>query len=117
MNPVQIGTFAIPEVFDCPPPGEELDFSKGFFTAHNPIVRGNLVFVSWYTGGILVIDISDPTNPRQVARFTHEVESTGTFSHPFIPEDVPQFWGVYVDRDLVVGSDINAGIFVLKLRG
>ena len=32
-------------------------------------IRGNLVFSTWLRGGVRVIDISDPTNPVQVARF------------------------------------------------
>lgn len=118
-NPVQISTFAMPSVFDCPTDPEEFaefEATHGFFTVHNPWVRGNLVFFSWYSQGIVVVDISDPANPQLVTVFSHE-GSAGDFSHPFIPENLPMFWGVIVQRDLVVGSDINAGIFILRLRG
>ena len=32
-------------------------------------IRGNLVFSTWLAGGVRAIDISDPTNPVEVARF------------------------------------------------
>ena len=32
-------------------------------------IRGNLVFSTWLRGGVRAIDISDPTNPVEVARF------------------------------------------------
>ena len=32
-------------------------------------IRGNLVYSTWLKGGVRAIDISDPTNPVQVARF------------------------------------------------
>ena len=33
-------------------------------------IRGNLVYSTWLEGGVRTIDISDPTNPVQVARFS-----------------------------------------------
>lgn len=107
-NPVQVGTFKVPETDKlC---GE----FTGFFTAHNMIARQNLVFVSWYTKGIIVIDISNPASPRLITAFTH-VKPTGEFTHPFIPANVTMFWGVFVHDSMIVASDINAGFFILQL--
>ncbi|NTX16285.1 hypothetical protein HUA76_36505 [Myxococcus sp. CA056] len=34
---------------------------------HNLILRGNLLYVAWYHEGLRVLDVSNPTRPRQVA--------------------------------------------------
>ena len=35
--------------------------------AHNALVRGGYAFLSHYTAGVYVLDISDPANPTEVA--------------------------------------------------
>jgi choice-of-anchor B domain-containing protein len=45
--------------------GEWLGVSK---IAHNVLVRGSRAFVSHYTSGAYVLDISDPANPTEIAR-------------------------------------------------
>ncbi|MFY2561711.1 LVIVD repeat-containing protein [Corallococcus terminator] len=36
---------------------------------HNLLLRGNLLYIAWYQEGLRVIDVSNPTQPRQVAHF------------------------------------------------
>ncbi|QSQ13107.1 LVIVD repeat-containing protein [Myxococcus landrumensis] len=36
---------------------------------HNLILRGNLLYVAWYQEGLRVLDVSNPTKPRQVAHY------------------------------------------------
>ena len=102
--PVEIGRFATPNTTVFPPP------KPGFFSIHNPFVRGQTAYLSWYSDGVRVVDISQPRAPREIASF--------------VPPDTPDpfkvfpnaavVWGVYVDRDLILLSDINAGLYVLK---
>ena len=42
---------------------------SGWFIATDLAIRGNLVHSTWLRGGVRTIDISDPTNPVQVAKF------------------------------------------------
>ena len=37
--------------------------------AHNTHIQGNFAYISHYTYGIVVVDISDPTNPVEVAHY------------------------------------------------
>ena len=46
--------------------GEYLGASK---LAHNIHIKGNFAFVSHYSAGAIVIDISDPANPIEVANY------------------------------------------------
>lgn len=77
---------------------------------HNVHVDGDLAYVSWYTMGALVLDISDPSEIREVGSFD---------THP--GNDSPSFegcWGVFPyypnSPGLFVASDISAGLFVLE---
>jgi hypothetical protein len=36
-------------------------------TPHNPVVVGNLLYVSWYEAGLQVFDITNPADPVRIA--------------------------------------------------
>ncbi len=91
-HPTEIGAFATDNA---------LTAGGCCFSMHNVVVRGNSAYISWYTDGIRVIDFSQPSAPREVASFTVEDKFT-------------LFWGVYVDRDLIFGSDMFTGLYILK---
>jgi hypothetical protein len=80
--------------------------APGEFSAHNPVVRGDLLLVSWFTDGVRVLDIRDAATPREVAAW---------IPPPRRPERWPMVWGVAVEGDLVVASDIPSGLYVLRL--
>ena len=79
---------------------------------HNVHVDGNLAYVSWYTMGVIVLDISNPNEMREVARFdTHPENNSPSFEG---------CWGVFPyypnSPRLFVASDIYRGLFVLELQ-
>jgi hypothetical protein len=39
------------------------------WTPHNPIVKGNFLYVAWYHAGLQVFDISNPANPIRVGQY------------------------------------------------
>ena len=86
----------------------------GTYSAHNLIVEttGNKVkaYVSWYSDGMLVIDVSDPYNPVEVGRFLDDSTNGG---------EPNEFWGVYkVPNDpFFYGSDRNGGLYAFKEQG
>lgn len=88
--------------------------AAGLFTAHNPIVRGDLLFVSWYSDGVRVVDIRDPAAPREVASWIPPASAApAAVRIPFAPG--PLIWGIAVEGDLVVASEITGGLYVLRL--
>lgn len=101
-EPVQVGTFATPDALS--------GRTDGFYSIHNPFVRGNTAYVSWYSNGLRVVDISKPENPREIASF---VPPGVPDPFGFFPA-VPIVWGVHIDRSLILLSDINGGLYVLK---
>ncbi len=78
--------------------------------AHNVHVQGHYAFLSHYTGGIIVVDISDPTHPTQVADYdtTPEDDESGFRGT----------WGATVPTPggYVYGSDISGQLTVLKFH-
>jgi hypothetical protein len=67
-------------------------------TVHDPKVRGNTLYLSHYAGGVRAVDITDPAKPVQIGKYVPE------------KSDV---WGVFVDRNYILASDIGSGLKVL----
>lgn len=82
----------------------------GWYSAHNLDIRGDKLYVSWYADGIRVIDLEDPAEPEEIAYYVPE-----SMPDPYgvAPPGV-QMWGIYLHRSLVLGSDINGGLHVLR---
>ncbi len=79
---------------------------------HNGFTVGDYYYMSNYRRGLSVIDVSDPSNMRDVALFD-------TFSIPV--ENSPNFngaWGVFpfLPSGNILISDIEYGLFVVKLN-
>jgi hypothetical protein len=82
-------------------------------TVHDPKVVGNRLFLSWYDHGVYVLDISRPKSPRELG---HLVPGAGANpANPYCPY-CTFVWGVFPHRDYFVASDMNSGLWVLKLR-
>jgi hypothetical protein len=86
----------------------------GRFSAHNPVLQGDLLFVSWFSDGVRVLDIRDPAAPREIAAWVPPPGTAPEAVRNYLGEGA-QVWGVAVDGDLVVASDINSGLWVLRL--
>jgi hypothetical protein len=88
--------------------------TAGLFTAHNPIVQGDLLIVSWYSDGVRVVDIQDPAMPRELAAWLPPARALpNAVRNPFVEGSL--IWGIAVEGDLVVASEMNGGLYVLRL--
>lgn len=88
----------------------------GFYSVHNTeVAKGTQAFSSWYSDGIVWWDFNDPTDPRQQGQWVPPGAEDPTGIFP----PVPIVWGVYLDsqRNLVLASDINSGLWVLRPVG
>jgi hypothetical protein len=81
--------------------------TQGTWSVHNPEVRGNTVYASWYSDGVRIIDISQPSSPREI----------GFWAGAGAPADAPavDIWSVVPLGDLLLASDRNFGLYILKL--
>lgn len=87
---------------------------RGTYSVHNVIVEGTKAYFSWYSDGVLIVDISDPYNPVEVARYHEagpEFESRNG--------GIQNFWGIYKvpDEPWLYASDRNGGLYILKEKG
>jgi len=75
---------------------------------HNGFVRGNRYYMSNYTRGVTVLDISNPASPSQVGFFdTYSPSNSASYNGA---------WGIYpfLPSGLILASDISGGLFVLR---
>lgn len=110
-RPQVAATFALPEnrCRDLPAP-------DAVFTAHNPLVIGDLVFLSWYGAGLQVLDVSDPRAPERVAQFVPRGEGAAAAS--YVGGYPVQTWSYPILRDgLLYVADIQSGLYVLRYVG
>jgi hypothetical protein len=83
-------------------------------TVHDPKVRGEVTYFSWYSLGVLAVDSRDPSAPRRVAQF---VPDTDYLNPDFYCEvRCSQVWGVALAGRYVLASDMNSGLYVLRRR-
>lgn len=90
-NMTLLADVTLPSTFDESAPNP--------FGSHNVMVRGNTAYISWYADGLVAVDISTPTDPQVVA-------------HAMEPGD--NYWGVYVQGDLILASDRSRGLVIYK---
>jgi hypothetical protein len=80
------------------------------YTIHNPVVVGTTAYLSWYSDGVRVLDLANPRAPREIGSYVPPAVGDPFGYHP----TAPMVWGVVVVGDLVLLSDINAGLYVLR---
>ncbi len=85
----------------------------GTYSVHNVLVESTdekvLAYVSWYSDGMLILDVTDPYNPVEVARY-----DDGSFGAAGT-----DYWGVYKvpGEPWIYGSDRNGGLDIFQAKG
>jgi hypothetical protein len=102
-NPVQLSTFATANT------NNESVALDGIWSVHNPERKGNTLYVSWYSDGVRVLDIRRPAQPREIASWTGRGAPAGA-----PPVNI---WSVVPHRGLLLASDRDFGLYVLRHRG
>lgn len=78
--------------------------------AHNVHVQGDYAFLSHYAGGIIVVDISNPAHPVEVARYDTTPDYDEATFHGTWGATIPSPGGY------VYGSDLDGRLTVLKFH-
>lgn len=85
------------------------EYLGGNNLAHNVILKGNRLYISHYTYGVAVVDISDPQNPMEIGHYD---------TYPWSNEpDYEGCWGVFpfTENGYIHASNMNGRLFVLYL--
>ncbi len=71
-------------------------------------------YVSWYSDGVIVLDVTDPYNPVEVGRYHREGADFEAGNG-----GIQDVWGIYKvpGRPWIYASDRNGGLYVLKEYG
>ena len=90
------------------------------FSSHNPTLTKNLALISWHSGGLQAIDISDPEKPTQAAEFLPAPLPAVVQEDPVLSsgQDKVVVWSFPIIQDgLVYIVDIRNGLYILKYKG
>lgn len=118
--PKSLGEFKIPEN-DC----ARAKALNGTFTAHNQTLFPDLALVPWYSGGLRIVDISDPNRPHEAGAFVpdnapdpNHRDSRLYFPGASADRWTGALWSYPVVQDgLIYVVDIDQGLFVLRYTG
>jgi hypothetical protein len=91
--------------------------TDGVYSVHNAVIDGDLEYTAWYSDGVRVVDLSDPRRPTEVAWFVpppsppRQTAATAQGGR----RDMPLVWGVTRWKDLVLASDMNSGLWIIRV--
>jgi hypothetical protein len=73
--------------------------------------------VTWLSGGVRVIDVKDPSEPREVAYFVppSRPDPQGWWAAPDGTREFPLAWDVATDGEFVYLSDVNSGLWIFRV--
>ncbi len=97
-------------------PGEVIDPTgkTGDCSAHWFTVQGNLVAIGFYEQGVRFLDISDPTNPKQVGYYQVSARAATPYTPAIIGSNTA---AAYFHNGLVYVADYARGVDVIKFTG
>jgi hypothetical protein len=107
-------------VCELPASNDPVRNSTASFASHNPTLTRNLALITWHSGGLQVLDISNPRKPRQAAEFIPEPLPAVTQEDPALSsgQDKVVMWSFPVVADgLIYAVDVRNGLYVLEYSG
>jgi hypothetical protein len=94
----------------------ELFTPPGSWSVHNTEVNGDHAYSSWYSHGIVALDLANPASPTLVGQFVPPTSDrfAGSLGHG--PAEV---WGVAIDPEtgIVYASDMRTGLWIVQPTG
>lgn len=94
------------------------------YSSHNPTLTKNLAIIDWHSGGLQIIDTSDPTHPVQAGFFVPEPPASVANEDPALSQGTASrnnktvFWSYpIIDKGLIYVIDVRNGLFIFKYTG
>jgi hypothetical protein len=113
--PVIAGEFKLTEndPASCGAPPE-----RTTFTAHNVTTTHDVALVTWYSGGLQAVDVSDPARPTRLAELRPEPIASVTTEDPALGGNPVAMWSYPVIQDgLIYVVDIRNGLYIVRYTG
>jgi hypothetical protein len=90
----------------------------GYLSAHEVILDRDVEYLSWYSDGLRIVDVSDPEAPVEVGSFVPApaADPAGHFQGQGRGKQFAMVWGVKVDEGLIYLSDMNSGLWIVRLE-
>ena len=88
----------------------------GRYSAHNAQIVDGIEYVAWYSDGIRILDLTDPTEPGELGWFIPpvRVDPQGYWDAPDGTTAFAMVWGVHVADGLVYVSDMHSGLWIIR---
>lgn len=94
------------------------------YSAHNPTVLKNLAFVTWHSGGLQAIDLSDPAQPAQAGEFVPTPLASVATEDPALSTGLSKvvMWSYPIlnrqsGETFIYVVDLRNGLYVLRYTG
>jgi hypothetical protein len=113
-RPVYVTKYSVE---DALPDSEGLVPLGGLYSVGDSLAEGRYAYSAWLTGGLRVVDLSNPLEPLEVASFLPPaaIDPHDRFVSPNGVIKLPLVWSVDVSAGVVYVSDINTGLWILRL--
>lgn len=112
-HPLARATIAVPENT----PATCAAATRGTYTSHNVTMTPHLAFITWYSGGVEVVGLDDPTQPVRLAEFRPAGVSPAVRDPQLGVTDAMSWSYPVISHGLVYVADINQGLLVLRYTG
>jgi hypothetical protein len=88
----------------------------GRYSAHNAQIVDGIEYVAWYSDGVRIVDLADPTAPEELGWFIPpvRVDPQGYWDAPDGTAAFAMVWGVHVSGDLIYASDMHSGLWIIR---
>lgn len=87
--------------------------TRPWVSVHNIMTVGDIALVTYYQDGLRVLDLSDPTNPREIGHYQTWPGAVPGYGTGFYEGAIGVDYDV--SRDLVYTVDTHRGLFVFQL--
>lgn len=112
-RPSALGLLSIPEN----DPSRCASVRSSTWTSHNPTLTANLALVTWYSGGLQVFGLDDPSSPQRLVEFRPSGVAPTLRDVQLGPSDSMTWSYPVISDGLIYVVDINQGLTVLRYHG
>ena len=90
------------------------------YSAHNPTLTPNLAFITWHSGGLQAVDISNPKKPTQVTEYLPTPVLPVIQEDPVLssgPDKIVMWSYPIIKNGLIYVVDVRNGLYILRYNG